>query len=189
MELFEAIKNRRSIGVVKPDPVPKEYIEQILEAATYAPNHFRTEPWRFFVMTGQSRAKLGEVFEKITIAKGEDNDPTEMAKKLDRVKKNPLRAPVIITVGVEPSAKKNVLIKEEYAAVNAAIQNMLLSIHALGLGAIWRTGAICYEKEVRKFFGISEQGEILGFIYVGYPDMKIPQVKKTSYENFTTWMS
>lgn len=189
MELFDAIKTRRSIGIVKEEPVPNQLIEQILESGTYAPNHFRTEPWRFFVLTGDSRKELGEVFEKITTANSEDPTTPDMVKKLERAKKNPLRAPVIITVGVEPSSKKNVLIQEEYAAVHAAIQNMLLAAHALGLGAIWRTGAICYEKQVNEFFGMSERGEIVGFIYLGYPDMKTPQVKKTSFTNFTTWMS
>ncbi|WP_078427921.1 nitroreductase family protein [Alkalihalobacterium alkalinitrilicum] len=189
MELFDAIKTRRSIGVVKSDPIPIEYIQQILEAGTFAPNHFKTEPWRFFVLTGVSREKLGEVFEEISKSDADNRTNPELIKKIERVKKNPLRAPVIITVGVEPSTKKNVVIQEEYAAVSAAIQNMLLAGHALGLGAIWRTGAICYHKKVSDFFGMSDRGEILGFIYLGFPDMNVPKVKKTSYKDYTTWMT
>ncbi|RFU64360.1 nitroreductase [Bacillus sp. V59.32b] len=188
MDIIEAIKTRRSIGLMKPDPVPQELIEQILEAGTYAPNHFRTEPWRFFVITGEGRNRLGDVFEKITTAKCPDPLSEEDLKKVEKSKKNPLRAPVIIAVGVEPTEKKNVIKNEEYAAVHSAVQNMLLTAHSLGLGAIWRTGEICYHEKVRDFFGLSEAGEILAFIYLGYPDMEAPKVKKTNFKELTTWM-
>jgi nitroreductase len=187
MDIIEAILTRRTIGLVKEDPVPKKLIEQILDAGTHAPNHFRTEPWRFFVLTGNARNRLGNVFEEITKASLEDPTTEESQKKLRRSQTNPLRAPVIIAVGVEPSKKKNVIVKEEYAAVNSAIQNMLLAAHGLGLGAIWRTGTICYDEKVKEFFGMSEEGEILAFIYLGYSNMKTPKVKKTPFEEVTTW--
>ena len=60
MELKEAIRNRRSIGKVKQDSVDKALIEEILEAGTWAPNHCHTEPWRFWVMTGEGRGLRSE---------------------------------------------------------------------------------------------------------------------------------
>ncbi|SIS10666.1 Nitroreductase [Peribacillus simplex] len=188
METIEAIKTRRSIGIVKQDPVPKEMIEQIIEAGTYAPNHHRTEPWRFFVLTGEGRNKLGEVFEEITRIENADDTPESLISKLERQKKNPLRAPVIIAVGIEPSDKNNVLVAEEYAAVNSAIQNMLLAAHSLGLGAVWRTGKITYHEKVREFFNLSPKGEVLAFIYLGYPDMEPKPAKKTPIDELTTWI-
>ena len=62
MDVMTAIKTRRSIGKVKSEPVPKEMIEMILEAGTWAPCHHQTEPWRFFVLTGDARNGLGETF-------------------------------------------------------------------------------------------------------------------------------
>ena len=62
MDVMTAIKTRRSIGKVKSDPVPKEMIETILEAGTWAPCHHQTEPWRFFVLTGDARNGLGNTF-------------------------------------------------------------------------------------------------------------------------------
>jgi nitroreductase len=189
MDALEAIKTRRSIGLIKPDSVPQALIEQILDAGTYAPNHFRTEPWRFFVLTGNGRDKLGNVFEEITASKFENPASEDDKAKIEKAKKNPLRAPVIIAVGIEPSDKARVIQKEEYAAVNSAIQNMLIASHALGLGAIWRTGDICYHEKVRDFFGLSNDGEILAFVYIGYANMEPPKVKKTNFKEFTTWIS
>lgn len=188
MEAMEAILTRRSIGKVKPDQVPAEIIEQILTAGIHAPNHHRTNPWRFFVMTGEGRNKLGKVLGDITQAENEGLPADELAVKVDKSSKNPLRAPVVIAVGVEPSDKGNVILAEEHAAVNSAVQNMLLAAHSFGLGTVWRTGNICYHKKVAEFFGLTEKGEILAFVYLGYPDMEPREVNKTDIESFTTWI-
>jgi nitroreductase len=189
MDVFEAIKTRRSIGKVKDSPVPYDLIEKILEAGTYAPNHYRTEPWRFFILSGNSRNKLGTVLEDITRIDNADLESEELDRKGEKARNNPFRAPVIIAVGVEPSEKKNVMDKEEYAAVCCAVQNMLLAAHAMGLGAIWRTGAVTYHSKVKDFFGLTSKGEMVGFIYLGYPELTPKPVKKTGFENFTVWMN
>ncbi|GAE36146.1 nitroreductase family protein [Halalkalibacter akibai] len=189
MELYEALLSRRSIGIVKEDPVRKEIIERILQVGTFAPNHFRTEPWRFFVLEGDARKRLGDVFEEITTLELEDITTEESKKKLEKVKQNPLRAPVIIAVAVEPQLKKNVIEIEEYASVHAAVQNMLLAAHDLGLGAIWRTGALCYHEKTKEFFHLSSNSQLVGFIYIGYPSKNLPKAKKTSFEHKTTWLN
>ena len=188
LNIHDAIKTRRSVPILKDKTVPSELIEQIIEAGTYAPNHFRTEPWRFFVLSGEGRKKLGDVFGEITKSELEDLESEVSQKKIERSQNNPLRSPTIIAVGVEPSDRNNVILKEEFAAVNAGVQNMLLTAHALGLGAIWRTGAICYHPKVTEFFGLSEHGEIIAFIYLGYPDVDPAPRKRTDGKELTTWM-
>lgn len=188
MKIHEAITTRRSVPLVKEDAIPREVIEQIIEAGTHAPNHFRTEPWRFFVLTGDGRSKLGEVFGEITKAEQQDPQSEEAQKKIERSQNNPLRSPVVIAVGAEPSDGNRVILQEEFAAVHAAVQNMLLTAHALGLGAIWRTGAICYNPRVTEFFDLSDKGEIVAFIYLGYPDMEPKPIKRTDAKQLTTWI-
>ena len=188
MNIHEAIQTRRSIPIVTEQVVPTNLIEKILESGTYAPNHYRTQPWRFFVLRGEGREKLGEVFGDITLSKHDEKDFASIEAKVTRSKKNPLRAPVIIAVGVEPGKGTNVILKEEYAAVNSAVQNMLLTAHALGLGAIWRTGAICYEPKVSDFFGLSAKGEIVAFIYLGYSNIEPKTLAKIDYKELTTWI-
>jgi len=189
MELMEALRTRRSIGRVLDKEVPKELIEKIIEAATWAPNHFKTEPWRFFVLTGDGRKRLGETLARI--AERDMDDPTtdENQAKLERARNNPFRAPVVIVAAVEPSDDPRVILKEEYAAVNAGLQNMLLAAHSLGLGAVWRTGKPCYDQEMSQSFGLSDKGEVVGFIYIGYPDLEPPARNRKSIDEVTTWIS
>jgi len=183
MNVFSAIRTRRSIGVVKPDPVPKEMIEQILESGTWAPNHHRTEPWRFFVVTGEARRKLGEAISNFTKSTMETPISEENSKRLEREAQKPFRAPVIIAVAVEPMKSKKVLLKEEFAAVHAAVQNMLLVAHALGLGSIWRSGDVCYSQEIKQLFGLGDESEMVGFIYLGYPENRVE--RKGTRKHFT----
>ncbi len=188
MNIHEAIKTRRSISLVTDQEVPEELIEQIIESGTYAPNHHKSEPWRFFVLRGDGRKKLGKVLASITKSQQDDPLSADSLAKIERSERNPLRSPVIIAVGVEPGTEDKIIEKEEFAAVSSAVQNMLLTAHALGLGAVWRTGAICYHPEVRDFFGLSEKGELSAFIYLGYPDFEPKPYTKTDAKKLTTWI-
>jgi nitroreductase len=183
VDVLEAIRTRRSFGLVKDEPVPDDTIEQILEAGTWAPSHYQTEPWRFFVMTGEGRKQLGDVLLKISRNNGEAD-----SKKLEKIQEKPFRAPVIIAVAVEPSANPKAIDIEEYGAVFACIQNMLLAAHSLGLAAFWRTGKPTYDPLMKQFFGVSQKGEVLGFLYFGYPLRSQPEGKRKPFAPVTKWI-
>jgi nitroreductase len=188
MEVLEAIKTRRSIGKMEDQMVPKELIEQILEAGIWAPNRYLTEPWRFYVISGNGRNKLSKVMEEIVIQSGIDLESEQGKRKLDKERNKPFRAPVILAVAAEVTENEKVLRLEELGAVYAAIQNMLLAAHGLGLAAYWKTGKACYTPLMKEFFGLQEKDELLAFIYLGYADGdKIPPVKKPVSE-LTRWM-
>ncbi|HWL11372.1 MAG TPA: nitroreductase [Ureibacillus sp.] len=189
MDIFEAIRSRRSIGLVSDEPVSKELIDQILEAGTWAPNHFRTEPWKFFVLTGNSRKRLGSTLAKIEEAQMDDPASETSQKKLSKILDKPFRAPLIIAVAVEPSDNPKAILLEEYGAVYAAIQNMLLAAHALGLGGFWRTGKPTYTPEMKQLFNLSDKGEILGFLYFGHLKRDVHEGKRRAVSEVTTWLT
>jgi len=170
-ELIELIKERRSIGKVKEKEVPKETVCKLLDAAIYAPNHFRTQPWRFIVFMGKGREKLAQIFDAAML-----NGAMVF------------RAPVILTVISSPKDDPKIIEREEYAAVCAACQNILLAAWCLGLGAIWRTGEAAYNKKVKELLGLKEKEEIVAFIYVGYKDIKPRDFERTPFEEKTTWI-
>lgn len=184
MELFEAINKRHSVSKVKTDAVPRELIEKILEAGNQAPNHYKVRPWRFVVLTGNGRDKLGDVFAASLL----DRQPDLPQEGLDKTRALPLRAPVIIAVGVDKPVEIKVLELENYAATSAACQNILLAAHALGLGAIWRTGDWSRDAKVKEFLGFSEDQLVAGFIYIGYPESESEPKMRPSVEDRTVWM-
>lgn len=90
---------------------------------------------------------------------------------------------------MEPSDNPRALIQEEHGAVYAAIQNMLLVAHALGLAGYWRTGKPAYTPEMKKLFNLSENGGILGFLYFGHPKRAVPPGKRKQIDEVTTWLT
>src|ERR1700679_921112 len=94
MDTFEAIRTRRTIGRRTGD-VPCETISDLIEAPPWAPNHKLTQPWRFTVVTGTAREKLGEVWGREAAAKA---DPSARAAVMEGEAKKPLRAPAVIVV-------------------------------------------------------------------------------------------
>jgi nitroreductase len=183
MDAIQAIMTRHSIAKVKPDPISREQIEKLLQAAVQAPNHFRVRPWRFVVLIGKSREALGEVMAQ-TLKKGNPDLP-ESALEIERAK--PLRAPVLIAVGVDKPAEAKVLEIENICATAAAVENLLIVAHAEGLGAMWRTGPAARDSQVKKFLGFEPDQELIGFVYVGYSDMEAPAAERPSFEDRTVW--
>lgn len=189
MSLWEAIKDRRSVGRVKQDPIDKRLIDTLLEAANWAPSHHATEPWRFFVMTGGGRQALADAYADIAAEAATNASDEELQDLRSKAGAKAFRAPVVIAVAVSPSAAPKVDRMEEFAAAHSAVQNMLLTAHALGLGAIWRSGEPAYHPRMKSAFGLSESDAIVGLIYVGYPDMQQLPGKRMPAADKTVWLT
>jgi nitroreductase len=184
MDTLQAIKTRHTVGKVKADSLPRDVIEKLLDAGNDAPNHFKVRPWRFVVLTGDARGKLGDVM----AASLRDRQPDLTPEGWDKTRALPLRAPVVIAVGVDKPAEAKIPELENYAAVSAACQNILLAAHALGLGAVWRTGEWVRDSKVKEFLGFAEDQHIAGFLYVGYPEAAGEYPPRPSVEDRTVWM-
>ena len=188
MEVTQAIRSRRSVGRVKPDPVPKETVEKVLESAVHAPNHKITEPWRFHVFTGKGRGELARARAEVARiqAEAEGEEEEFAAGRISRERKKVFRAPVVIVV-ISKGGRDEVETLENYAACAAAVQNMQLTAHALGLGTMWRTGPVAYHDRMREFFGLKVGDTMVAHLYVGYPDMgDRPRRREAAHEK-TTW--
>ena len=185
MDVLSAIYNRRSQGKVKQDPVPRNMIEKILIAAAQAPNHYKVRPWRFVVLTGSGLEKFGDQLASVFKSKF----PDISVEAVEKEKQKAFRAPLIIAVGVDQPAEPKVNQIENIAAASAACQNMLLAATALGLATIWRTGDTARDPEIKKFFGFSPEQHLIGFIYIGYPELPPPEtVERPNFEDRTVWM-
>lgn len=184
MDVLEAIHTRHSQGKVKPDPLPRALIEKLLDAAVQAPNHYKVRPWRFVVLTGEGLKKLGDVM----AASQQERHPEFPLEAFDKCRALPSRAPVIIVVGVDKPSEAKVLEIENVAATAAAIQNLLLAAHAMGLGAKWRTSEWARDPKVKQFLGFESDQHLLGFIYLGYPEFLSQPIPRPSFEDRTVWI-
>lgn len=188
MEVSEAIATRQSVNRVKQDAVPRESLEQILDSAVHAPNHKITEPWRFHVFTGKGRGDLARARAKLAeiMADEEGEEPDLAAGRVSRERKKAFRAPAVIAV-ISRAGRDEVETLENYAACSAAIQNMQLTAHALGLASIWRTGPVAYYPFMRDFLGLEDGDKIAAYLYVGYPDMGERPRRRSPAGEHTVW--
>lgn len=183
MDVFEAIHQRHSQKKVKPDSVPRQLIEKMLDAAVQAPNHYKVRPWRFVVLTGEARHRLGDVMS----ASLRDRHPEYPQEAFDKARATPLQAPVVIAVGVDTPSEAKVSQIENICAAAAATENLLLAAQALNLGAKWRTGEWAEDVNVKEFLGFAPDQYIIGFIYVGYPEFIAEYPPRPSFEDRTVW--
>ena len=184
MDVLEAIRTRRSIGRLS-GHISHETIRGLVEAATWAPNHRLTEPWRFTVVEGDARDALAHRWGEIAGSEAEEADRAVVAA---REGPKLLRAPVLLIVSSRTDTDP-VLAFEDHAATAAAIENLLLAAHAQGLGAVWRSGAMAYHAAFKIAVGLEPSDAILGIVYLGEPAMNAPAAHPRRLDETIVWLS
>jgi nitroreductase len=184
--VLEAIKSRRSTPKMRPDPVPREVIEQMLEAAVWAPTHRMTEPWRFYVLGGEAKRRFGDIRRRARAATLPDPQAPEAQRALDRVYQDTIATPMLVVVTVH-EAEDPVRREEDLVATFMAVQNFMLAGVELGVGTYMRTGDILRDAEFRELLGVEDDRRIVAVVYVGYP-ADVPQKRRTPAAERTVWL-
>ena len=163
MEIGEAIKKRRTIHSFLKKRVPKDVIERSIYAANQAPCHRRTFPWRFTSLSHQKRELLYQL--QLTLKFGDNQKDQFDSKKIKDKFFNPSHLIIASQVSTDIQDQK----LEDYAACACAIQNLLLSLVADGVGSKWSTGKITKDAKTYQIAEINpNKEEIIGFIWIGY---------------------
>jgi nitroreductase len=184
MDALAALSTRHSVAppfLTTPGP-DNRVLAEILAAGASAPDHGRLRPWRFVVIRGAARQRLGEVFAEALIRR----QPDAAAEALEQERNRPLRAPVVIAVvaRLEPEHPKIPEI-EQILSTGAAIENILVAAHAQGFGAKWLTGANAYDDHVKAALGLVGNDRLAGFVHLGTVDGKPPQVPHADARELT----
>jgi nitroreductase len=162
IDLLGAIASRASaLKLTDPGPT-RAHLEQIMHAGVRAPDHGRLRPWRFVVLEGAARQKLGDAMARLSLAKFPQSTP----EQLDSERRKVLRAPTIVVVAAHITQGKIPEV-EQIAAVAAGVENMVLVAQALGYGAMWKTGAVAYDAQTKTMLGLSAQDHIVALLYLG----------------------
>src|SRR5690349_17789452 len=144
-EVNELMRKRRSIfqNQYSNEKVDDAVVQQMLENANWAPTHKLTEPWRFFVYSGEGLKQLAQqqaaVYKKVT-----ERDGTFKEDRYQNLLTKPMLSSHIIVVAMKRDEKKSVPEVEEIGAVFCAVENMYLTATAYGVGAYLSTGGITY---------------------------------------------
>jgi nitroreductase len=191
MQTLEAIAQRRSIRKFKDTPVTDEQIRALLHAATLAPSGKNRQPWRFVVVRGEKRAEMIQVMRAgMEAAKAQGRDMGSSPWTVQIMEK----APVTIFVFNDDleSADQPYSIYDlignsvEVQSIGAAIQNLLLAAHDMGLGTLWICDVFYAYQELCAWIG--ETHQLVAAVAVGYPDEEPNARPRKGVDEVTRWM-
>ncbi len=187
MQVFDLIKQRRSIGKMTGERPSREQIEKLLEAATHAPNHHNAQPWKFIVLAGSAREELGAIMAASLANRLEETSSENVQARLNKERNKPLRSPIVIVVVSEAPKQPKVTEMDNIEAVSASVMNMLLTAEEMGLACMWRTGDAAIDPNVKQWLELDQGDSIVAFLYVGYA--AIPRIERVpiSFKQKTTW--
>lgn len=160
--IFDAIKNRRSIREFTEEPVPTELLREIITAGIWAPSGLNNQPWRFVIVQDrQCREQLAGFthYEHIVLA-----------------------APALIVVYLDRQAVYDHV--KDCQAAGACIQNMLLTVEELGLGAVWLGQILKNEDKVNAVLGLADNYELMAVLAIGHPLHRKQQSHRQSLDDF-----
>jgi nitroreductase len=185
MQLSEAIANRRSIKRFTSREITRDEIEAVLAAATLAPNHRLTQPWRFYVLGPQARHAYGLALGNRKAKKIED---PALADKTRQTTADEHRAlPLMIVVAVVENENPEIR-EEDYAAAMMAVQNLALAAVERGLGTHIKTGAIMADPAARDAAGLRENERIVAVVNLGEPAETPAAKNRDPASAFTIWV-
>ncbi|GGJ91648.1 nitroreductase family protein [Pseudomonas matsuisoli] len=182
MDALELLTQRVSIAKLT-DPAPDAgQRETFFRAALRAPDHGLLRPWRFLTVEGSARDALGDLFAKALEAGEEPPKP----EAVEKARRNPLRAPLIVVVIARVLKHPKVPALEQRLAAGCAAHGILQAAYAMGIGAIWRSGPLAYDPIVAEGLGLAEYEECLGFLYMGTPDKEPRTAPQLSIADFVS---
>ncbi len=181
MHVDDAIHHRRSHKLFNGTLVPETTVRELIELATWAPNHKRTEPWHFAVVRGDRLRDLAEAATgPLTGAKPDG--------KLEKLRTMLSTAGAVIAVSYTRSPEDPERDREDYAACACAIENLMLGVVARGLGSYWTTSAALIGDAMVPFWQVGPGETLIGAVVIGGAAVEMPAVRHKSVDAVTRWL-
>lgn len=186
MQPTDAIQQRRSIKRFTDRPVTRAELESLLQAATLAPNHRLTNPWRFYVLGPEARHAYGLALGDRKARKLTDPDAAKTMR--ENVATEHRALPAMLAVAMVQHENPEIR-EEDYAAVWMAIQNLAIAAVEMGLGTHIKTGAVMADPNARAAAGVTDEAQrIVAIVNVGEPAETPPAKNRDPALTHTTWM-
>src|SRR4051812_42361152 len=168
MDVERAIRTRRTHKQFEPEPVPRKTVEELLELARWAPNHFLTEPWRFRVLGPETLERL--------IAAGAPNEREKLARS------------ATLVVASAKVAGDEYQDHEDVLATACAVYIVLLAAHARGIASYWRTPRLLRSPGGRAAIGLPDDERFVALIHLGRPKAPAPAKPRRPLDEYVAFL-
>ncbi|MBF9233372.1 nitroreductase family protein [Microvirga alba] len=159
------LQQRRSVParwLGEPGPSQSD-IDTLLTIAARVPDHGKLVPWRFVVIEGEARHRVGEILVKAFQADQPDADAEKLAAERNRF----AQAPLVVAVVSRVVPHVKIPDWEQVLSAGAVCMNLLNAATASGFGAVWLTGWAAYDRRVLDALGLAPEERIAGYIHIG----------------------
>ena len=183
MDALNNILNRVSAReLTEPHPTKSE-MEKVYKAALRAPDHAWLRPSSFIEVKGDGLNRLSNIF--LEYAKNQTDITDQIIQKY---KNAPFRAPmIIILVNTFKEHPKVPSIEQKLSTATAA-QNIMLALNTMNYSSIWRTGKLAFNKEIQTKLNLSDNQEILGYLYIGTSIGENKKIPNLDIDNFVSYL-
>lgn len=195
---FETASTQLQITRYKPDPVPQDAIDKVLEAAGKAPSGLNVQPWEFVVITDRDLIRrvsqiYREAWEADNGAQPKQGE-SSIYKHARHLAQHMHEVPVLILVCVDHSRFDFIykpgdpVVRDRYShSVWPAVQNLFLAARALGLGTRITTNYLSRESELMQLLDIPDHVETVVLTPLGYPEGKFHTPKRRPIAELTSY--
>ncbi|HET7313208.1 nitroreductase [Salinisphaera sp.] len=174
-DIAALIRGRRTIDRFRPNELPDTArVHEAIELARWAPNHHRTEPWRFYVIGDRTKTAIIDLNTRMLAATRGDAAAQAKRERWQAI-------PGWLALGCVPDSDP-VTAREDYAACACAIENLMLYLHSAGVGTKWASGAVTREPEFLDLLGAAPGEYCVGLIWYGYA-MRRPRSQRQAVEH------
>ncbi len=177
-EFARVLQARRTVDQYIQTPVPDDLVLEAIEAATWAPNHFVSEPWRFILPGKKTIGRIVDLCAEMVCE-------VKSAELAEHKRNSWSEKPgwLIVTCARSDDALRE---REDYAACCAAVQNFMLYLWKAGVGSKWTTGPITRDERFFEIIGVdASEAFVVGMLWFGYPKIT-PTQSRTAVEDVLT---
>ena len=180
--LDNILKRVSARELAEPHPTESE-MKKVYKAALRAPDHAWLRPSSFIEVKGDGLNKLSNIF--LEYAKNQTDITDQIIQKY---KNAPFRAPmIIILVNTFKEHPKVPAIEQKLSTATAA-QNIMLALNTMNYSSIWRTGKLAFNKEIQKKLNLSDNQEILGYLYIGTSIGENKKIPNLDIDDFVSYL-
>lgn len=182
--MIDFLLTRRSIVArMMEGPGPDDAdLRKILESGMRVPDHGRLTPWRFIVIRGDAREKMGDIIAEAYKAK----NPDAIEEQIEIERERLTRAPVVVAVASKVVKEHKIPEWEQMLSSGAACQTMLIAALSMGYAAQWITEWYAYDPTVKAALGLDEDDRIAGYIYLGTETGEATERKRPEYDDIVS---
>src|SRR5829696_5555486 len=182
---LDLLRTRRSVAphlLGEPGPTPEE-LEALLTIGTRVPDHGRLTPWRFLVIEGEARARIGEVIATAFLA----DQPQADATRVEQERKRLARAPTVVAVVSRARPHVKIPEWEQTLSAGAVCMSLVIAANAMGFGTSWLTEWYGFDRRVLDALGLEPDENIAGFIHIGRVTTPSVERPRPVVADLVTW--